>query len=106
MVDLETIRHYSHRVVCSFVFVVLSKAFLLDRIKSNGFKYFLNWSTSIQGGFSCLKGNLELIKVNLVLTVLIIFHVQETTILNRERGGVDLTLYIDNIIARETFSVS
>lgn len=59
-----------------------------------------------QGGFSCLKGNLELIKVNLVLTVLIIFHVQETTILNRERGGVDLNLYIDNIIAWETFSVS
>ena len=44
--------------------------------------------------------------MNLVLTVLIIFHVQETTILNRERRGVDLNLYIDNIIAWETFSVS
>lgn len=42
--------------------------------------------------------------MNLVLTVLIIFHVQETVILNRERGGVDLN--IDNIIAWETFSVS
>ena len=46
MVDLEKIGHYPHRVVCSFLFLVLSKAFRLDRIKSNGFKYFLNWSTS------------------------------------------------------------
>lgn len=43
--------------------------------------------------------------MNLVLIVLI-FHVQETTILNRERSGVDLFLYIDNITAWETFSVS
>lgn len=41
-----------------------------------------------------------------MLTVLIIFHVQETAIFNRERGGFDLNLYIGNIIAWETFSVS
>ena len=41
-----------------------------------------------------------------MLTVLIIFHVQETAIFSRERGGVDLNLYIGNIIAWETFSVS
>ena len=41
---------------------------------------------------------MELIKVNLALTVLIIFHVQETIILNRERAGVSISFCISIIL--------